>query len=154
MFSKKTEVAFTEEVVNDVLCEGFMLLAQTSVGLFLLGSEPRQVQVIPTKQNMLISFEPIAKALQEGDSILRGYWDEFHPIVLHHPKDDKVIQAYMSSIIGSGQVTLAYEPVFSSYGVPVSPEILKLKAFDLHDDIIAEANLEKETVEETEADNA
>lgn len=141
----REETEFEKSTVNGVACEGFSLIAKTSVGIFLLGDDDG-IQQLPTKQAILESFNDIAGRINNDDTQqARKDWDELHLICIHTPVKMEVIKTFASGLIKWQLIYLPSSTLsFTGVGCPVTEEVLKFKAFDLHDDIIAQVNLEKE----------
>lgn len=138
-------VEFEKSSINGVECEGFSLVAKTSVGLFLLGDDIHGIQQLPTKEIIAGAFEDIAIRINDdATQQARKDWDELHLICIHTPAKMEDIKAFASGIIKWQNVYLP-SPIlgFQGVGLMVSEDILKFKAFDLHDDIIAQVGLEK-----------
>lgn len=140
---KEFAEAAPEIVVSGTRCQGYFIVAKTNVGCFYLGSEPGGLQIIPSKENMTQSFDPIVEVLRNTNIAMRKQWDALNLIVCHCPVDEKEIKPYLSPIVGNQSVILS-TPFMSGYGTPISDEVLKLKAFSIHDDVVASASLEKE----------
>lgn len=144
ILDKTEELEFERASIDGVECEGFSLVAKTSVGCFLLGDDTG-IQQVPTKEAAMEAFADIPTLIEDdATQQARNDWDELHIICIHTPKKLEDIKKFSSGIIKGQTIYIPSKSlVFSGVGVPVSELILKFKAFDLHDDIIAQVNLEK-----------
>lgn len=149
MFEDKAEKVVSdsvEETINNIKCKGFTLVAKTVAGAYLL-TDNKGIQVVPNKTGIMFSFLEIISNLKSEN--FRKQWDDLHLIAIHCPIDMIAISDLLPSVIqGSVDLCLKDKDIsfFYSSGVPISTEILQFKAFDLHDDLIAQYNTEKESI--------
>lgn len=133
-----------EEVINDIRCLSFGLVAHLSTGFYILGSEPGTIGSVETKQGMIDSFDFIIERLKDSTDILsRQQWEDANLICIHIPIDSAGIQNFTSPSIGAQSLFLDFGFI-QQMGIPVSEEILKLKAFNLKEDVIAQADLSRQ----------
>lgn len=140
------DVVFEKATIEGIECEGFSLVAKTSVGCYLLGDDEHGIQQLPNKEVFIDEFQDAAALIKNDESgQARKDWDELHLICIHTPSKIDVIKGFASGIIKWQSIYLPSASLqFTGVGCPISEDILKLKAFDLHDDIIAQVNLERE----------
>lgn len=140
----KIESPAVEEVIKDILCKGYALVAAMECGWFVLSDEITSIAALSNKEMVMASFAGTIQAIKDGDVVTREDWDNLHLIVIHCPEDVHVWDSYLNPFI-KVQAVILNVVEFQQYAMPISRRILELKAFDLHDDVLAQALLERQT---------
>lgn len=131
-----------EETINGVLCSGYMVIAKTSVGI-IMTSDGSFLQAVYNKEGIMNAFTPEVPLM--GNEKQREIWDELHYVAIHCPVDNEDMKKYLSPLFKDQQLWGNWGD-YTVAGMLVTPKILELRAFDIHDDIIAQYNLSKEEI--------
>lgn len=139
-----------DEVINNVKCRGYSLVAKTLTG-YWLATNGTDVEVISNKETMMEQFSNVYNVKAEIDEIsARKDWDDLHLIVIHMPISANEIVQYLDPAFGA-VILMGGNSIMGFAGIPVSADIVtNLKAFDLHDDVVASHSLEKQALEEVQ----
>lgn len=151
--SEETQAALQKgEIINGVACDGFALVVRTVTGCYLLTDEVA-VQRLTSKEKVLAQFTKIyGEVALDPTKNAREDWDVVHPILIHLPINGYDLVPFGDPTFGASIIQGSNSIIGGVYGIPVVEEkVLAFKALDLHDDIIAQIDLQREEIEEEEA---
>lgn len=132
------------EIVNGLECTGFALLIKRN-NKFYVGAGNTGVYKIPTKENTLSFFASTLQSLidEPGEGI-RTVLQDLSLYAMHSPKDYSDLKKMFVNPDPQNLTEFEFLPYFELQGVEMNEEVYKFKAFNIGEDLIAQADLLKQ----------
>lgn len=136
------EIDIVEEIINGIPCAGFGVVYLTPDAC-LLQVDELGISTYPSKKNIIDGLNEELAKYENNEAVIRKDLNTLHPIIIHMPMNEVIQQLFPSYLRPTFQRIDA--EIFRVICYIADKEmVMKLKALDLRDDIIASIDLEKQ----------